>query len=304
MIARAIVAHGTVWMAASLPVGFLLSGLAELLRPALPLIAVAMLALSLARVEPLAVREAARDWHGIAAMLAFALLVQPLALILVLTLAGAPEWLATGLVLAAAAPPPISATAFAIMLGVDAALVTAIAIPGTLAAPVTILFVTQFLPLGEAGADIAEPTLRIAAMIAAGTCGAVALRALFRAAPRTGRAADPLMIVFVVAIGIAVMGEAGQTIRAEPGTALLLFGAVLALATTLAASGFLVLRMMPGADPFIAALVAGNRNMALMLAATIGAVDPRSAMVVLMAQLPLFLSPFVLKRLNGRSRPA
>ena len=55
-------------------------------------------------------------------------------------------------------------------------------------------------------------------------------------------------------------------------------------------------------EAFAAGLCASIKNMAVMVAAVLGTVDPRIALVVITAQFPIFLAPLLLRPLFVRLR--
>jgi BASS family bile acid:Na+ symporter len=294
--------HAPLFMVGGVLVGLALPPLAEAVRPAVVTLSVSMLMISMLRVDPGRLRAAvARPVH-ILLVLAVILLILPALVGLGAMALGAPGWLATGLTLASAAPPLSSAAAFAILVGIDAALVTAISVPATLVLPLTAGAVTTLTPGLGAGVDVGALVLRLAALILVAFAFAFLVRRI--AGPvRVARAApalDAAMVAAVAAMGVGVMHDIGLALRADPLGWTGIFAATWAV--SLASCALTVaLFWRAGRDRALAAgLTAASKNMAVMVAAVLGAVEARIALVVITAQLPIFLAPLLLKPLFAR----
>jgi BASS family bile acid:Na+ symporter len=108
---------------------------------------------------------------------------------------------------------------------------------------------------------------------------------------------DGVTVVLVLMIAIGVMHDIGIAFRTEPWSWL----GILAL-TALVSYGSLLLTIAvfwpAGRDEACAAgLCASTKNMAVMVAAVLGTVDPRISLVVITAQFPIFLSPLLMRPL-------
>ncbi|MEO0683130.1 MAG: hypothetical protein AAF192_22310, partial [Pseudomonadota bacterium] len=249
------------------------------------------------RIEPARLRDALRRPGHILLVCGALLVGFPAMVALIAPRLGAEDWLTTGLVLAAAAPPISSAAAFAILVRIDAALVTAISLPATLLAPLTAWGVTSALPGLAAGVDVTALALRLGALILGAFGLAFAIRRLAgdAAVARAALPLDAAMVVFVSLIGIGVMHEVGLALRSDLAAWLTIFLATwaLGLATCFAA---VALFWRAGRDRALAAGLCGAvKNMAIMVAATLGAVEPRIALVVITAQLPIYTAPLILR---------
>jgi BASS family bile acid:Na+ symporter len=112
------------------------------------------------------------------------------------------------------------------------------------------------------------------------------------------------VVLLLVIYGIGVMDGMQAKLLAEPawvagGLALAVLGnfglnALTALATS-SAGARVALAM---------GLLSGNRNMALYLAVLPAATDSRILLFFALCQFPLFLSPFLLRPVYNRLRPA
>jgi BASS family bile acid:Na+ symporter len=293
-------------MAASVVVGLALPPLAAALRPWVVPAATLMVLVAVLRVDPARLKDAFRRPRHILAVGAVVLLGLPVLAGGLAWLLGAPSWLSTGLALAAAAPPLSSAAAFAVLVNVDAALVTAVSLPATLASPATVWAVTAVLPGVGQGVDATQLVARLAFVI----LGAFALAFVVRKVAgeaRVARAApalDAAMVGLVTLIGVGVMHDVGLALRAAPLEWLGIFAATWALSMLSCAAAWALFRPAGPDRAMAAGLSAAVKNMAVMVAAVLGAVDPKVSLVVITAQMPIFLSPLILKPVFARlARP-
>jgi BASS family bile acid:Na+ symporter len=289
-------------MISGVAIGFALPGLAAALRGWVVPIAIGMVLLSILRIDPRRLGDAFRRPAHLARVAAAILLGMPLLVGLAALALGAPGWLATGLTLAAAAPPLSSAAAFALLLRIDAAEVTAISIPATLISPLTVWLITALGPGLGVAVDASGLVLRLGVIIGASFLVAFAIRRIAgdRAIDRAAPSIDAGILVLIVVIGIGVMDDINLALRADPMGWLGIFlasWAVLLVSCTLVGVAF----WRTGRDRALAAAVAGGfRNMALMVAAVSGTVAPEVLLVVITAQLPLYFSPLLLRPIFAR----
>ena len=293
-----------IFMLAGVCLGLGLPGFAAVMRPWVVPISVVMVVVSMLRIEPAKLVATFRRPVLVTAAGLFVLVALPVATFLLATAFGMAGWLATGLTYAAAAPPLSSAAAFAILVRVDPGLVTGISIPATLIAPATVWMLTASFPGMGDGVALGALVLRLSAII----MGALGLALLIRHLVGEERVTswalwlDGLTVALVLMIAIGVMHEIGIAFRTEPWSWL----GILAL-TALVSYGSLILTIAvfwpAGRDEACAAgLCASTKNMAVMVAAVLGTVDPRISLVVITAQFPIFLSPLLMRPLFAHLR--
>ncbi len=292
------------FMLGGVVIGLAIPPLAAGLRPLVVPISIVMVVVSMLRVEPARLAATFRRPVFVALSGLFVLVVLPALTYLVAIAAGLPGWLATGLTYASAAPPLSSAAAFAILVRIDPALVTGVSLTAILIAPGTVWLITTALPgLGE-GVALGALVLRLLGIILGALAAALLVRRLVGEARvgSWGNALDFATVMLVVLIGIGVMHDIGIAFRSD---ALSWLG-ILALTALLSLVSLLVTIAVfwpAGRDEaFAAALCASIKNMAVMVAAVLGTVDPRISLVVITAQFPIFLSPLVMRPLFSRLR--
>ena len=199
----------------------------------------------------------------------------------------------------------MSATAFAALLGLDAALTLSIMILALAVTPFTApAFAYLFL-----GQSLAVPPIVLGIRLFVLLAGAAALAAAIRWfagrdwIERRHAHIDGLNVIVLFVFAVALMdGVVARTI-ADP---LLVLGLiVLSVALSLGAGALTMLAFLPaGRDRALAiALAAGLRNLGLMLAATGGAVPEVAWLYFALAQFPIYLAPQLLQPLARRFAP-
>lgn len=217
--------------------------------------------------------------------------------------------IASGVVIFATGCAATSSAAFARLVGLDpdlsllATLATLFLVPLT-APPIALWLLGIDLSIGT-GAFM----LRLLLVVGLPLLVSLGLRKLIGPAPlvRWGDAVDGALVWLVVFYGFAVMDGLAPRLAADPAwvaqAVLAAFAADygLNLLTALALSG------LGTRAAATAGLMSGNRNMALYLAVLPAGTDPRIVLFFGLCQIPLFLSPFLLRPAYRRllaARPA
>lgn len=306
--------HGAWLMAAGAGLGILLPDLAAAANPALLPLSCLTMFLALLRVEPTAfIAVLRRPGLGIVVIFWILLACPVLVWCLGRLVLPADDVFLRAMTLIAATPGMMSAAAYGVLLGTDVALLTLVGLPTNILAPVILPAVALLLG-GGAAIDPAVTALRLAVMIGASFGGAFLVTALI-GRPRIRRAApaiDTGITLLVAAVGLAVMHGVGPALVAAPGFMTLAILSTLALNLALQATGFAVfgfaifgfavLGPVPVQARLSAALVSGNRNMILLLAAISGQGDRPLELIMAAGQLPLYLSPLIVAPLYRRAR--
>jgi BASS family bile acid:Na+ symporter len=301
--------HGAWLMAAGAGVGILAPDLAAAANPALLPLSCLTMFLALLRVEPAAfIAVLRRPGLGIVVIFWILLACPVLVWCLGRLVLPADDVFLRAMTLIAATPGMMSAAAYGVLLGTDVALLTLVGLPTNILAPVILPAVALLLG-GGAAIDPMVTALRLAVMIGASFGGAFLITALI-GRPRIRRAApaiDTAITLMVAAVGLAVMHGVGPALVAAPGFMTLAILSTLALNLALQAIGFAVfgfaiLGPVPVQARLSAALVSGNRNMILLLAAISGQGDRPLELIMAAGQLPLYLSPLIVAPLYRRAR--
>lgn len=289
--------HGSALLALGIVLGLLMPPLARAFAWFITPNVVALMTLVLLRVDLVGLLHHLRRPLRIAAILAFELLVSPLLMTALLAPFPLDPGVRAGAIVLSTGAAATSGAAFARLVGLDPEL-TLIATLGTIfLVPLT----GPPLALALSGVDlrlgVAAFMLRLALVVGVPLLISMAVRVRVgrqRLEP-LGPAVDGATVWLVVFYGFAVMDGMLARIMAQP-----LWVAQALLVGVLANFGFnaiaTALFWWTGKrDAGSAGLLVGNRNMALYLAVLPANTDPLVRLFLALAQLPLFLSPFVLR---------
>ena len=296
--------HGTLVAAASVFVGLALPGLAVACKPYLGEAIVVMLTLAFLRVDPNELFHHFTRPGLVALATLWAMLLVPTMLgigFLAFGLDQSMPGLYFMLVLQMSAPGLMSSPALAALLGLDVALTLATLIVSTAITPLTAsLFTHVFL-----GSALASPFgfgLRLFLIIAGCALAAAIIRRVagptFIAAQR--ERIDGLSVIAMFMFAVAAMDGVADHFRSNPLLVIELTALAFALALGLIAVTALVFLRAGRARAFAIGLIAGNRNIGLMLAASGFAVPDVAWLYFALAQFPIYLLPHLLKPLVRR----
>ncbi len=293
--------HATAWLAVGVFVGLGVPDLASAIRPALVPAIIAMLVISLLRLDLASVRHLARRPGLLTPVVLFVLIASPAIGYAGVALADIEGvfgvGIATAIIVWAASPPLISVTALATILGLDGALALLAMTVGGLLMPLTlppIVFglIGLDLPIG-----IPDLILRLAGFLVVSGGLAAGLR-WWVGADRIARSADAIdgaFVLVMVVFAIAVMDGVTAAAVAEPfriaGIVALVF------AVSLSLQGIALLLFLPAGrrTATTVALIAGNRNMAIVLGAAPAAFAPDTFLYLALLQFPIYLLPALLQ---------
>lgn len=204
------------------------------------------------------------------------------------------------LVYTSAAPPLGSATAFCLILGLDAAFALELTVLGSFLAPVTMPVVTRAI-LGESvPLDAIEMTLRLALIIGSASIGAVVLRRVLGAdwIGRHAHSFDGLSSIFLVFFLFPLFYGMPELIGAYPMFALGTLGLAIAANLGVQMATYPVNRRIAGRETGgSVSLIWGNRNAALSLAALPDA--PFFTLYVALYQFPMYFTPLIMRPFVG-----
>jgi hypothetical protein len=293
--------HGTLLAAASIFIGLALPQLAALLKPALGAVIIGMLTLAFLRVDPVALRRYFTRPGLIAASALWLMLIAPALIGTAFSHAGVAEaspGLYFMLVLQLAGPGLMSSPAVAALLGLDVALTLAGLIVTVAVAPLSAwLFTHVFL-----GAALTSPLmlgLRLALIIAGSALGAAVIRRIAGGAFIEAQAQriDGLSVLMFMSFAIAAMDGVSAHIATEP--LLMAKLTLLAFGLSLGMTAVTTLVFWPAgrSRAFALGVLAGNRNVGLMLAATGFAVSDIAWLYFAVAQFPIYLLPHLMRPL-------
>ena len=296
--------HGTVFAAASIFVGLAVPPLAAAIKPYLAEAIIVMLTLAFLRVDPDELRHHFTRPGLIAAATVWVMLIVPAtlgALFLTVGLDQSMPGLYFMLILQISAPGLMSSPALAALMGLDVALTLASLIVCSAITPVTASLFTHVF-LGTALASPLAFGLKLFLIIAGCALAAAATRRIAGRAwvERQRERIDGLSVLAMGSFAIAAMDGVSGHIRAQPLLVVELLALAFTLALGLIALTALVFARAGRARALAIGLIAGNRNVGLMLAATGFAVPEVAWLYFALAQFPIYLLPHLLKPLAKR----
>ena len=296
--------HGTLVAAASIFVGLAVPPLATAFKPYLGEAIIFMLALAFLRVDPVDLLHHLTRPRLITAATVWAMLIVPIVLGLVFLACGLDQRLPGlyfMLVLQISAPGLMSSPALAALLGLDVALTLASLIVSMAITPFTASLFTHFF----VGTALASPVgfgLKLFLIIAGCALAAAIIRRMAGQAflELQRERIDGLSVLAMSMFAIAAMEGVADHFRADPLFVIALTALAFALALALIAITALVFLRAGRGRAFAIGLIAGNRNIGLMLAATGFAVPDVAWLYFALAQFPIYLLPHLLKPMAKR----
>lgn len=294
--------HGPKALFLGVFLGIALPDLATLARPLVGPSVTLLLLLALLRIEWQAMGAVARRPWLCGGLIAWMLLVSPLAMAAVLQLLPLPQSLTIGLVLMSAAPPIVGGAAVAMLIGLDGPLAIVIALGSTLLAPLTVPPLALLLLGLQLDVGLLELMARLSLVVVPAFAGAWLLRRV-AGLPRLRSSAsqiDGLVVVVMLVFAVAIMDGVTETIFERPGTVALWLLAAFVANPALQLLTALAFRPLGLRRALTAGLLAGNCNMGMMLAALPAGADFDIVLYFALAQLPMFMLPALVLPLYRR----
>jgi len=287
--------HARPVLAGGIFAGLLLPDLAALLRPLMEAAVVTSLTLSMLRIDWLSIAAYGRQPGRAGVALGWILLGAPVLTLAAAKALGVPSGLTVALVFAAAAPPVTAAPAFALLLGLDAALALVILVIGTALLPLTLGPVAFWLLDLELSIGLGPFLLRIAIFIGLPFLISGMSRRSIRRDWLDARATEisGSIVLALVVFAIGIMDGVTARLLADPWTVAAFAGAAFVLNFALQALGTAAFLWMGRRQALTMGLASGYRNMAIMLVLTTGIAGPDMWLYVAMAQLPMYILPML-----------
>jgi hypothetical protein len=302
--------HGTRAVAVTIFLSLAVPQLSDLLRPLVGPSIFLLLILAFLRVEPSVFRGQFRGkqlWLLLAAV-GFMMIATPLMLGLLYSNVGSgalSRELSFALILQAAAPPIMSAPAFAALLALNVPLALAVLVCAIAFTPIgapffAALFASDVLPI-----DATALALRLTFFLG----GSFIVARIIRQFTGDERIRawrehiDGLNVIVLFVFAASIMGVVTYTLLSDPLLVLALLALSFVIAFALGGITAAVFWAAGHEQALTLGVSAGMRNMGLMLAAASGVSDT-VWLYIAVAQLPIFLAPWLLYPLVQRiSRP-
>jgi BASS family bile acid:Na+ symporter len=295
--------HDTKILAASPVVGLLWQDAAGVLRPAVPALAAVIILLAWVRMDWGGLGPHLRRPLGVALAVAWMLVGTPLIVFAaVAPLLSADSPVFAGLVLNAAAPAIMSAPAFALIIGVEPALATAVSVVSTAFAPFSLPAIMEALGMGSLDIPAGELLARLLLFVAVVLLGAWVVKRLAgeERIARHGLAIDGALVSLLGVLVIGIMDGVAAVVLTSPLKVAFYVFLAFAVNVGMQVMGGLVLWWRNRPYALVLALLSGNRNMAMILAVIIDVADIDLIVFVIGCQIPCYILPLFMRPLYRR----
>ncbi len=285
--------HAGIVLAMGIGLGIVFPALARIAAPLLVPSIVLLLAIALARLDAPEVLTLARRPILLIAIFAWLLALAPAGAAALASVLDVPDKLRTAIVLSAACPPVMSAIAFALMFRLDAALASIVVIGTVFLVPLSLPPLALLLLGLKLDIDVPELMIRLAAIVLAALGLAAMVRVLVPRAKLQNHSQmlDGIAVVMLLIFAVAIMDGVAAAITERPAyVGLTLLAAFLANAGLQLAAAALF-APLGRSRALTLALVSGNRNMGLLLAALGPAADFDIVLYLALGQIPVYLTP-------------
>jgi len=294
--------HATTCMALGILAGLALPRLASLLQPLLVPTLLIPLTLALLRLDWRALPAWRTRPALLAVLVAGLLLATPVVVWLAtapLVAVGLPDPVRTALVLMAASSPIVSSVALALILRADATLAAVGVLAATALVPLTLPSVAAALLGVTLTIDLPTFMARLVGLVGAAFAASWVIRRLAGPA-RLARASDlldGLTVINLVVFAVAIMDGVDAFARERPAFVAIAVAAAFGTNLALQAVAYGLTRHLPRPQRLSIALMAGNRNMGLVLVALQGQAAFEVTVFFALAQIPMYVLPAALRRL-------
>lgn len=285
--------HAGLVLAVGILVGILAPPLAAVAAPLLIPSIVLLLVVALVRLDGRQIAALVARPAAAASVVAWVLLATPVLMTGAVALLDPAPKLGTAMVLSAACPPIMSAIAFCFMVGLDAALATVVVFAAIFIVPLTLPPLALLLLGLSLDIDVLSFMARLAAITGGSLLAAIAIRAAVarEAIARRGEMLDGIAVAGLLVFAVAVMDGVGQAALERPGYVAATLIAACAANAGMQVAGFVAFAWLARRQALAAALLSGNRNMGLLLAALGAAADFDVVLYLALGQIPVYLTP-------------
>lgn len=288
--------HGRLYMSLGALIGLLLPPLASLAAPLLLPALLVTTVVALVRVDWRMLRGYAARPRLLLPMLLGSLLLSPLLVAATLHGLALPDSLRAAMVLVAASAPIFANAAFALILGLDAALATVICVAATALVP----FTMPPLALALLGVSLNIDALALGLRLGGVVGGAFLIAWVIRrwTAPQTlqrhAHALDGSAVLAALLFVLAIMDGMTALAIEQPVFVLTVTVAALLFNLLLQALGLLLAWPFGARIAVTTAMIFGNCNMGLVMVALGSQADAQMQAFFAFGQLPMYILPAVM----------
>ena len=273
--------------------------LAALLRPALMPCVWALLVFSMIRLDRQAFLAVLAKPARVGIVLVWMLAVTPVIMWAIVSPTALDRVVAAALVLTAGSSPLMSTPAIGLILGLDVAFLLAVLVAATMLLPLTLPVVALALLGLELETGAVELTLRLGALVGSAAVAAWVLRRVFggQRIEAQGNALDGASVLLLLIFAIALFDGVTARLIAEPLRMAFWIGLSFAVyvGQLLLSAALFGLLWRDKMAAWSAAVSAGCRNLAVLIAALAGAADDDIITYFALAQFPIYIMPSIMK---------
>lgn len=289
--------NGRIVLIVGLLAGIVFPSLALAMKPWLPVMIAFVLFIAALRIGPQQAFGGLGDFRlTLAVVLAYQIAI-PIVLYTIFSLSGITGVAATAIALMTAASAISGSPNIVLMTGNDPAPALRLLVVGTALLPLTVIPVFSLVPDFGTVDAILLAAGKLLALIAGSAAIAWAIRHLFfsNASVETWRAVDGLSAIGMAVLVIGLMSAMGPALRSDPWSVATMLCITFAINMGLQLFGYTVFGAIHRTKERVSgAVVCGNRNMALFLAALPeGVMDPL-LLFIGCYQVPMYLTPILL----------
>ena len=300
---RSVQRHGRWVLVAGLLVGIAFPRLAVEARAVLPAFIFALIFLAALRIGPKAAIAGGKGLPGALGLVLVFQIAVPLAVFALLTALGAPPLWTFTLTMLTASCTITGAPNLTVLVGREPVAALRLLVLGTMLLPFTVLAVFPLLPQVGDGAGVLAASANLLALVLGASLFAFALRwtVLPELSDDAVTAIDAASSVAMALLVVALMSAFGPALLATPGRVALVLAGAVAVNFGMQVATYAIMRITGrDRDAPAVAIVSGNRNMALFLAALPASVMDPMLLFISCYQLPMYLTPTGLGWLYAR----
>ncbi len=292
--------YGRLAICAGVVLGLAVPDLAAALSPLLPYFLITLLVVSLVDVETPALRAQLRRTSLIASLALCLLVLAPVIMALearvVLTEYGLPEAIAEGLILVTLAPPLLAAPTIARLLDLDSTLALVITLVAHVITPVTISVLAYELLGSGLHISVIDLMGRLAIIVGAGFAIGLTLRRFRMPKPlrrHRGAMLQVLSVLSLTLMAIALSDGIPAVVAADPRFAITAIVCGILLNPLLQFLGAVLFARFGYITSLTVGLLAGYRNVGLLIAALAGSADAHLVAFLAIVQISTFFMPML-----------
>ena len=287
-------------------IGLLVPPLATLMRPLVAPSVWLLLVISLLRVDPReGLAHLSRPGRLVVLLFCF-LVILPVGMQALLSLTPLPSGIIGAMVLAAGSSVLISTSTFALLMGLDGAIILLMMLGTTLLMPLTLPTVALVLLELELEMSSWELMIRLVFLVGSAVISAIVGRKAIGKARLTTRAEvlDGAAVVTLIIFAIAIMDGLAARLMAEPRFVLFVIAVSFAVYTGLLIfMGVVLAIIVPQWGHRLnlsVGFASGARNLGVILAVMPANADPDMLLYFAAGQFPIYIMPAVLKPIMWR----